>query len=355
MSEASVLYDAPGPRARRRNTILTVVTIAVFVVIAYVVYRLLDQEDQFAARLWTPFLDPQVWTGFVLPGLVNTLKSTLVAGVLALVFGMVFGLARLSDHWWIRVPAGLVVEFFRAIPLLILIFLALFVPPIISPIIAQGPLGMVQRYFVEYLLWPFGVQINGGVVIVPAFAALVFGLVLYNGSVLAEVVRAGVLAVPRGQSEAAYSIGLRKNAVTRLVLLPQAITAMMPAIVAQMVVLLKDSALGFIIAYEELLNNMVKKIPANFGNNVLQSAIVCALIYILLNLALGRFATWLERRNARRGRTAAVVQVGQVDAVDAGAAGAAPVGLAGAAGVAGVAGLGGADAGDGGGEGGPGN
>ncbi|MBX6768293.1 MAG: amino acid ABC transporter permease, partial [Actinomadura rubrobrunea] len=278
--EADVLFDAPGPRAQARNRVLTVVSaVALLALFGAVVWRMAVKQ-QFKAELWTPFLEWQVWEGLILPGLANTLKAAAVATVLALLFGGVFGLARLSDHWWIRVPAGAVVEFFRSIPLLILIFLAFFLPNKISPVIAESPFGQFQRLSVEYFFSIFGVEINAGTITVPAFAAVVFGLVMYNGSVLAEVVRAGVLSVPKGQAEAAYSIGLRKSGVMRLVLLPQAITAMMPAIVSQLVVLLKDTALGFIIAYNELLQAGFKQVPANYHNNLIQAGLVVAVIYI---------------------------------------------------------------------------
>ncbi|MFD0899883.1 amino acid ABC transporter permease [Actinomadura sediminis] len=300
--EANVLFDAPGPRAEARNRILAVVSVVVLLAVAAAVVWKLYTLDQFAAKLWKPFLRGDVWSNLILPGLWNTLKAAAVASVLAMLFGAVFGLARLSDHWWIRGPAGAVVEFFRAIPLLILIFLAFFAPPLVSPVIAESPLGQAQRVIVENFLFVFGVEINYGVVTVPAFAALVFGLTLYNGSVLAEVVRAGVLSLPKGQSEAAYSIGLRKNGVMRLVLLPQAVTAMMPAIVSQLVVLLKDTALGFIIAFEDLLHAGFKVVGPNF-QNLLAAAIVVSIIYIGINMSLSALATWLEGRLRRNRRT----------------------------------------------------
>lgn len=303
--EATVLFDAPGPKARARHRMLTVAALIVFAgVFAAFVWRLADR-GQFKGELWSPFLEWDVWEGLVLPALWNTLKAAAVASVLALAFGVVFGLARLSDHWWIRVPAGVVVEFFRAIPLLILIFLAFFIPNKISPAIADSQFGTFQRVVVENFLFVFGVEINAGTVTVSAFAAVVFGLMMYNGSVLAEVVRAGVQSIPKGQSEAAYSIGLRKNGVMRLVLLPQAITVMMPAIVSQLVVLLKDTALGFIIAYPELLSAGFNQIPANYHNNKLQAGIVVAIIYIGLNMALSRAATSLEARSRRSRKTSA--------------------------------------------------
>ncbi|MEV6984324.1 amino acid ABC transporter permease [Sphaerisporangium sp. NPDC051017] len=288
MSTTSVLFDAPGPRARLRNNILTLMSAVVLLAIAYVVIKGLADKGQFEGRLWEPFLQAQVWTGQIIPGIVATLEAALLSAALALVFGVLFGLGRLSDHAWIRVPAAAVVEFFRAIPLLLLIFFA-----------QAGP-----------------ATISGYTVSVPAFAAVVIGLTLYNGSVLAEVFRAGVLSVPRGQSEAGYSLGLRKSGVMRLILLPQATTAMMPAIVSQMVVLLKDTALGWVIAYEELLNYGLKQIPSNFGN-LIPSAIVISLVYIAINLALSYVANRLERRGRRNSKTTATV-VGAPTAVGMG-------------------------------------
>jgi glutamate transport system permease protein len=144
---------------------------------------------------------------------------------------------------------------------------------------------------------------------VGAFGALVIGLSLYNGSVLAEIFRAGINAVPRGQSEAAYSLGLRKGAVLRLILVPQALRIMLPTIISQLVVLLKDSALGFIVAYPELLRSG-RRIYTNIGN-VIPTAIVIAAIYIVINLALSLLATYLEgrHRGVRRRRTGADVPV----------------------------------------------
>lgn len=273
-SRSSVLFDVPGPRARLRGNVLTLVFAVLFLAVAYFVYSKLAEKGQWDAKLWKPFLDPQVWTGQIIPGLVGTLAAAAVAAILALVFGIVFGIGRLSDHRWVSVPSGAVVEFFRAIPLLIMIFFA-----------QQGAFDI------------FGLALS-------AFWAVVLGLTLYNGSVLAEIIRAGIHAMPRGQWEAAYSIGLRKSGVMRLVLIPQAITAMMPAIVGQMVVLLKDSALGWIIAYEDLLNAGLRLIPANY-NNLIPSAIVIATIYILINLALGYLANALERRSRRSRKTSA--------------------------------------------------
>jgi glutamate transport system permease protein len=278
--EATVLFDAPGPRARRRNAALTALFALVFAVIIALLLWSLAGKHQLDGKLWKPYTQADVWRTYIWHGLANTLKAAVVAAVLALAFGVVFGLGRMSEHWWIRVPAGVIVEFFRAIPVLIMMFLAQVLPPVLAS--------------------DFGYEING----VTAFQAVVAGLTLYNGSVLAEIIRAGINAVPKGQSEAGYSIGLRKGGVMLGILVPQAVTAMMPAIVSQLVVLLKDTALGYVIAYEDLLNSGFYQQKGKFGN-LIPAAIGVTVIYVAMNLALGYFAHWLERRSRRSRRSAA--------------------------------------------------
>ena len=264
-SQSNVLFDAPGPAARRRNNILTLLATAVLLWVAHFVYATFDEKGQWSGQLWRHFLQARTWTEFIMPGLAATLKAAGLGAAFALVFGVAFALARLSEHPWIRRPAGAVVETFRAIPLLLLIFFIFY----LSPKIFGGG---------DYTL-----------------AALVSGLTLYNGSVLAEVVRAGVLALPKGQAEAAYAIGLRKAGAMRLVLLPQAMTLMMPAIVSQFVVLLKDTALGYIIGYQDLLSYGFQILPANYFGTRVSSAIVTAAIYVGLSMTLGALAGWIGR------------------------------------------------------------
>jgi glutamate transport system permease protein len=266
---ANVLFDAPGPAARRRNDVLALLTLAAIVGVVYFVYAKFDEKGQWAGQLWRHFLRARTWTEFILPGLAATLEAAALAAVFALILGVTLGLARLSEHRWLRLPAGAVVEVFRAIPLLLLIFFIAY----LSPALFGGG---------DY-----------------ALVALVGGLTMYNGSVLAEVVRAGVLAVPKGQSEAACAIGLRKSGVMWLVLLPQAVTVMMPAIVGQLVVLLKDTALGYIIGYQDLLSYGFQILPANYFGTRVSSAIVVAVIYIALSMMLSAVATWLEQRSRK--------------------------------------------------------
>ena len=264
----AVLFDVPGPRAKARNTAAGVVTLLVLAALVAVIIWRLAATGQLDARAWEWILYENVQLA-LLDGLVNTLRAFASGAVLALVLGALLALGRLSDQKWLRSLSTWVVELFRAVPLVVLMFLFYYGMPSVG-------------------------------ITVSTYAAVVLGLTLYNGAVLAEVFRAGVLAVPRGQSEAAYALGLRKSGVMRFVLLPQAVRSMLPAIVSQLVVLLKDSALGFLITYPELLfQAQFLGSNATLGSPLIPVAMVVAVIYIALCLLLSAFASWLERRTRR--------------------------------------------------------
>ncbi|MEV3972151.1 amino acid ABC transporter permease [Streptomyces sp. NPDC050698] len=289
---SSVLYDAQGPRAKRRNVILTVVFLVAVAALLWWVFRTLKDKGQLEWALWEPFSGSEAWTTYILPGLQNTLKAAALAVIIAMPLGAVLGIARLSDHVWVRVPAAIVVEFFRSIPVLVLMIFGL-------------------ALFAEYT----NVSSDDR----PLYA-VVTGLVLYNASVLAEIVRAGILALPKGQSEAAHAIGLRKGQLMRLILLPQAVTAMLPAIVSQLVVIVKDTALGgAVLTYTELLSS-AGTMSGYYGGNIIASLTVVSVIFIALNFALTSFASWLERR-LRRAKKSTGAVVGANDAEIAGTAG----------------------------------
>ncbi|MCX2953433.1 amino acid ABC transporter permease [Lentzea sp. NEAU-D7] len=264
-----VLFDVPGPKARIRHKIMAVIGIAAVVAaLVYVVMRFIV-TDQFTARRldWINYKQIQL---SLVEAIGNTLGAFAVGAVLALVFGAIFAAARLSDHAWVRAPAAVIVEVFRAIPLVIMMF------------------------FFYYGLPVAGVKLS-------AFTAVVISLMLYNGSVLAEIFRAGINSLPKGQSEAAYALGMRKTQVMTFVLLPQALRAMLPTIISQLVVLLKDTALGFLITFEELLRwgTRIGGDAVNFGRPMISVMIVVALVYIGLCLLLTWLATYLEKRNRR--------------------------------------------------------
>ncbi|MEV4054333.1 amino acid ABC transporter permease [Amycolatopsis sp. NPDC049688] len=283
---SNVLFDVPGPKARLRYRTYAVVGIVVVLAfIAYIGWRFYD-SGQFTARKWEWLQYAQVQRDLA-NAVLSTLQAFAAAAVLALIFGAIFAAGRLSDHAWIRGIATFVVEFFRAIPALILMFLFYFGLPTVG--VPTSP-----------------------------FLGVVFGLTLYNGSVLAEVFRAGIQSLPKGQSEAAYALGMRKTQVMFLVLLPQAIRAMLPTIISQLVVLLKDTALGFIITYQELLY-YARYIGSQgaFGRPIVPSTIVATAIYVVMCLLLTALATYLERRNRRNKK---VVTAGPVMTDDLAAA-----------------------------------
>ncbi|MFC8879731.1 amino acid ABC transporter permease [Streptomyces ardesiacus] len=292
---SSVLYDAQGPRARRRNVLFTVVFLVALAALLWWVISTLNDKGQLEWALWKPFFTgTEAWSTYIWPGLQNTLKAAVLAVVIALPLGAALGIARLSDHQWVRVPAAIVVEFFRSIPVLVLMIFGL-------------------ALFAEYT----DVSSDDR----PLYA-VVTGLVLYNASVLAEIVRSGILSLPKGQAEGAMAIGLRKGQVMRLILLPQAVTAMLPAIVSQLVVILKDTALGgAILTFPELLAS-ANTMSGYYGANVIASYTVVAVIYIALNFALTSFASWLERRLRRAKKsTGAVLSADDVETADAGTVG----------------------------------
>lgn len=264
----SVLYDVPGPRAMARNRLLGVLTIIVVAaVIGWLLWRLFD-TGQFTAQKWSAFTYSNVWMQIV-AAMGRTLSAFIVAAVGALVLGFVLALGRLSDHAWVRWPSTWIIEFLRAVPVLVFMFLLYYGLPVV------------------------GIRLG-------TFWSVVIALIVYNGSVLAEVIRAGVESLPSGQKEAAFAIGLRKSGAMRLVLLPQAIRAMMPVIIAQLVVTLKDTALGYIITYEELLfYARYIGTQSTLGSPIIPATIIVAAIYISLCLILSLVANTVEKRMRR--------------------------------------------------------
>ena len=274
----SVLFDSPGPKARTRYRILGVVTALVIIAIVGFIVLRFAESGQFDAKKWRLFTFPLVQQTIV-QSVGATLSAFATAAVLSLALGILLAFGRLSDRRWISLPCYGFTEFFRAIPLLIL---------------------MMIFY---YGLPPLGVQ---GIT---PFTAVVAGLVLYNGSVLAEVFRAGIESLPRGQSEAGYAIGLRKSAVMTNILLPQAIRSMLPVIISQLVVILKDTALGFIVTYNEILfQAKYFGSQAQYGSPIIPSAMIAGVLYVGMCLILAGIAKWLESRMRRSPKVAKVAK-----------------------------------------------
>ncbi|MFI5757861.1 amino acid ABC transporter permease [Streptomyces sp. NPDC051569] len=293
MSGTSVLYDAPGVRAKRRNILYTIVFVVLFALALWWTLSAMADKNQLTSEKWSPFVtDSEVWTTYLLPGLGETLRAAALAIVIAVPFGSLLGIGRLSDHAWVRVPVGVVVEFFRSIPVLLMMLFA----------------NALYAHFT-----------NVSSDIRPLYA-VVTALVLYNASVIAEILRAGILALPYGQTDAGKAIGMRKGQTMTYILLPQAVTVMLPALVSQVVVIVKDTALGGAMLNLPELLSQNRTITANYGANTIAAFTVIALIYIALNFLLTSFAGRLEQR-LRRGRKSTGTVLGAVDAQGAGTPG----------------------------------
>jgi glutamate transport system permease protein len=271
MSEA-VLYDVAGPRGRRRILIGSVAGLVLVALVVGVAVARLAANDVFEAERWRVLTRSDLLE-LLGRGLVATLRAAAVAMVLAMALGALLAVGRLSRRRWLAVPAGAWVELFRGLPLLLVIlFLFLGLP-------AAG-------------------------VTISTFWALVGGLTLYNSAVLGEIFRAGVLSLPLGQTEAASAIGLRRGQTLRLILLPQAVRRMLPALISQGVTLLKDTSLGFVIAYAELLRVGRNAVEFLGGPYSIPVYTAIAVVYIAVNASLSFLARWLDRRTRRRlGRT----------------------------------------------------
>ncbi|MGW2252786.1 amino acid ABC transporter permease [Kitasatospora sp. NPDC001660] len=263
---AGVLYDAPGPKARARYRLFGVLSIVAIAGLIWYAVTMLSDNGQFDAGLWDVFQYNTIQQR-ILDGLLATLEAFGLAALFSLTLGSLLAAGRLSDHKPVRWVCTAVVQFFRAMPLLILI------------------VALYYAFFAKEPMW-----------------ALVLGLTLYNGAVQAEIIRSGVNAVPRGQAEAAYALGMRKTQVMADILVPQAVRSMLPTMIGQLVVTLKDTSLGFIITYHELLfiGKAIASQPLNAaGFPYIPVVLVIGPIYITMCLLLTALARWIEARGRR--------------------------------------------------------
>ena len=273
---APFLGDVLGPRGRRQTRILTAISAAVILGFIFLALTRLSDKGQLDKSKWEPFTQWAVQK-FFLEGLKTTVEVSLVSMAGAMVMGAILALARLSQTVAIRWITTLFVEFFRGLPLVLLIF------------------------FCALGLPSYGLNLS-------VFWYVAIGLIVYNGAVLGEIFRAGILSLDRGQTEAAYSLGMGYWQAMLLVIIPQAARRMIPAIVSQLVTLLKDSSLGAAVAFFELLRR--GRVNGEFFNNPLQSLVVVAVLYIIVNFALSMLARRLEVRQRRRYKAGAIQVAG---------------------------------------------
>jgi glutamate transport system permease protein len=260
------LTDALGPCGRRRAAVASVVSVAAIGgLVALVLVRFAD-HGQLDSDRWRAVLR---WGGFsqLLEGLGVTLEVAAVSIALAMAVGVVMAAGRLAPSRPVRWVAGAYVELFRAIPILVMIVAAFLILPV------------------------YGLELS-------PFWSLALALTVYNGAVLGEIFRAGVLSLERGQVEAAHAVGLSGPQTVWSVVLPQSARRMAPVIVSQLVTILKDTALGSAVGMQDLLNRG-RQLGSGTGS-ILQALVVVAVMYMLVNLSLSRLARYLEVRQRRR-------------------------------------------------------
>lgn len=266
VSMRDALYEAPGPRTRRRIVVGTVITSAAIVaIVAWVVARLYEM-GQFDSRYWYFFSQPSTWR-FLLMGLAGTAEVALCAGAIALVLGILFMLGRISHNRVVSTVFRVIINFFRGIPSLLLI------------------------YFFFLVIPSYGIKM-------PSFWMLTLPIALTASGVLAEVFRAGVNAVPKGQREAALSIGMTEGKVMRKIILPQAIRYVIPSLISQLVVVVKDTSVAYVVSYPDLLQN-ARVLISNY-DALVSVYFVVAIIYILINYAINQWAVNLARRSGAK-------------------------------------------------------
>ncbi|BCB82392.1 glutamate ABC transporter permease [Phytohabitans flavus] len=267
----------------------------------YLVYRPLDEQGQFSMELWGPLIDPgnEVFS-LVWARLRDGFVATFIAAALAIVSSLVFGtglavlriqLKSLNKRRFTGLIAPLAVAL-RGLSWLLTIVSRLFVE------IFRGLPVVITIFFVASALPELGVDLGD------ILWYLVIGLTLYNMVVIGEILRSGMEGLPGGQREAAEAMGLSPFQTTRMILLPQAFRIMLPALISQLVVVLKDTSLGFIISYEEVLRVSGQIIQALPEPNPIQVYAVVGVIYIAVNYALSKLAEYTQRRLARGRKTA---------------------------------------------------
>jgi len=259
------LFDSPGPRGRRRIRYLSAVTLLAFVAVMALGLQRFAAHGQLAAGKWRPFTQTG-YLRFLWAGLRGTLLATGISALLTFPLGTALALARLSHRRPLRYLATGYVELLRGLPLLLVIYAFLLALP------------------------TYGINL-------PILWKLVVPIVMVNAAVVAETLRAGVRALDRGQSEAAGALGLTHWQSLRAVVLPQAIRVVLPSLVAQLVTLVKDSTLGYVVSYPELMTQ--GNALTVYTHLLIQTFLVIAAVYLAINIAISRLATGLEARLRR--------------------------------------------------------
>ncbi len=261
-SMRDALYEEPGPRTRRKVAVGTAVSAVVVVALVALVVRQFYVTGQLASRYWSFFLEWSTWR-FLLQGLVGTVEVALAAGALALVLGLLLMLGRTGRNRVVSAVCRVLTDFFRGVPSLLLI------------------------YFFFLVIPQYGIKMS-------SFWMITAPVALAASGVLAEVFRAGVNAVPAGQVEAALSLGLSPAKTMWRVVLPQAVRYVIPSLIAQLVVVVKDTTVAYVVSYPDFMQNARVLITSH--DALVSMYLVVALVYILINYAINKVSVYVSRR-----------------------------------------------------------
>jgi general L-amino acid transport system permease protein len=251
-------------------------------------------------------------------GLLNTFRVALPAIFFSTFLGTALGLARLAPNWLLAKLASGYVELVRNVPLVVQLFFcyAVITESLPAPADALRPLPGVylsnRGLAIPALSWQFPIAVeypvpgafdfSGGASLSPEFAALFLGLTLYTAAFIGEIVRAGILAVDRGQFEAAHSLGLSNRQALRLVIFPQALRVIVPPATSQYLNCTKNSSLAVAIGYPDLV--AVANTTINQTGQAIEGVAIIMLVYLTVSLAIAGLMNWYNARIALRGARA---------------------------------------------------
>ena len=257
------LYEAPGPRTRRLTIIGTTISLVLVAIGLALVVRQFYVTGQLDAKYWSFFAEWSTWR-YLLKGFVGTLEVAAMAATISLVLGILLMLGRISSNRLLAIVTRIIIDFFRGVPSLLLI------------------------YFFYLVIPQYGIRL-------PSFWMITLPVALAASGVLAEVFRAGVNAVPKGQTEAALSIGLTPGKTMRKIVLPQALRIVVPSLISQLVVVVKDTTVAYVVSYPDLMQNA--RVLISNHDSVVSMYLVAAVIYILINFAINQLSIYMARRS----------------------------------------------------------
>ncbi|MDR0836787.1 MAG: amino acid ABC transporter permease [Propionibacteriaceae bacterium] len=261
---SGAIFDLPGPRGKLIIRVVTTISLAGIAVLLYFAYLQFRDSGQLNPDRWEYFTRDTTVV-FLANGFKRTAIAASWSALIALPLGLLLAIGRLSRRTWLRWPATGVIEFFRGIPLLLIVYVFLFVLP------GYG--------FNPDKLWK-----------------LVIPIALCAAATIAEVFRAGILALPAGQSEAGAAVGMTDSQVFWSIVLPQAVRIVIPSLVSNVVILLKDTTLGYVVSYSELMQS-ARQLSA-YTHLLIQPYLIIAVFYVVLNCLISYGARALDARMA---------------------------------------------------------